>query len=487
MASDAFRRPLTVGPALKILRCCGSRAGFSFSPPYFQQKRTHGEKMAHLITLRQRHHTQKKTLKAILDKAGAENRDLNPEEDRVYEVGLKNLASIGREIEIEEAGLDAERGAPAFSVTTGRRESSGALARRHSLDGKRYRDLFGATDRSDFADLNDFLKTVHSGLNDHRFSAVAQGLGENVPTDGGFLVPTEFAAEMLDVALESEIVRPRAMVYPMKSQTKRIAGLDDLDNSGGAPFGGFSIQWSNEGDAGTAKKFKTRMIELIAKKAMIFAFGSNELIADGMNFDELIGNAIVKSIGWGLDFAFLQGTGANGPLGVLNDPALIVVAKETGQATGTLLYANVCNMFSRCHPACRLNSVWVANSTIIPQLLQMQLVVSNRANTENVGGSATPVFAQEGGEFRLLTRPVIFTEKLPALSTQGDIILADFSQYAIGLRKEVSLERSIYAGWSTDESGYRAIIRVDGQGRWKSPFTPKSGSTLSWVVALATR
>jgi len=87
-----------------------------------------------------------------------------------------------------------------------------------------------------------------------------------------------------------------------------------------------------------------------------------------------------------------------------------------------------------------------------------------------------------------LTLPaVIFTEKLPALTNQGDLLLVSLSQYAVGLRKEVSLERSIYAGWQTDESGYRAIVRVDGQGTWKSAFTPKNGDSLSWCVTLAAR
>ena len=275
----------------------------------------------------------------------------------------------------------------------------------------------------------------------------------------------------------------------MTTSSKKIAGFDDLDNSGNAPYGGLSLQWANEGDTGSNKKAKTRLIELHAQKAMIFSFASNELIADGMSFDEMIGSAIVKSLGWGLDRSFLvSGNGAGQPLAVLNDPALIIVAKETSQLTGTLLYQNVINMFARLHPACMMNSVWVANSTTLPQLLAMQLVVKNVAGTENVGGSATPVFSADGkGGFTLLTRPVIFTEKLPALSSQGDILLADFSQYAIGLRKEVSLERSIYAGWQTDESGYRAIVRVDGQGKWRAAFKPSNGSTLSWAVTLAAR
>jgi len=57
----------------------------------------------------------------------------------------------------------------------------------------------------------------------------------------------------------------------------------------------------------------------------------------------------------------------------------------------------------------------------------------------------------------------------------------------VGLRKEVSIERSMHVGWSTDETGYRAILRADGQGTWAKAFTPKNGSPLSWAVTLAAR
>ena len=71
---------------------------------------------------------------------------------------------------------------------------------------------------------------------------------------------------------------------------------------------------------------------------------------------------------------------------MLNDPALITVDAEAGQASSTILYTNIAKMFARLHPACLSNSCWVVNSTAIPQLLLMQNVVKNVAGTENVGG-----------------------------------------------------------------------------------------------------
>lgn len=67
------------------------------------------------------------------------------------------------------------------------------------------------------------------------------------------------------------------------------------------------------------------------------------------------------------------------------------------------------------------------------------------------------------------------------------MILADFSHYAIGLRQQIVIQKSMHAGFQTDETAYRLVVRVDGQPRIAKAFTPKNGSTLSWCVKLAAR
>lgn len=345
--------------------------------------------------------------------------------------------------------------------------------------GRRYAELFGnhVISSEGFSSREEFFGVLHSGLYDGRLRAAMTSATGGA---GGFFVPTEYAAEMLDKSLESEIVRPRANVVPMNSDTRKIAGFDNLNHSGNSLYGGFEAVWLEQAGTATDQDAAVRMIELKARKLALFTRASNELVADGVSFEEQLGQAMVAAAGWGLDYACLRGTGAGQPLGVLNDPALVTVAKETGQAAATILYANLVKMFARLHPACVANSVWVANSTTIPQLAQLTIPIGT-------GGSHVPVLTESNGQFRILTRPVLFTEKLPAVGTVGDLVLVDFSQYTIGLRKEVSIEKSMHVGWQNDTSGYRVILRADGQGRWDEPFTPANGDSQSWCVALATR
>ena len=147
--------------------------------------------------------------------------------------------------------------------------------------------------------------------------------------------------------------------------------------------------------------------------------------------------ALVKAIGWHLDDACLNGTGAGQPLGVLNDPAMIEVAKEGEQPAATINYTNVTKMFARLHPACVSKSVWVCKSTCIPHLLALTIEVGD-------GGDHYPVLTGNDGKWSMLTRPVLFTEKTPALGSAGDVLLADFSQYTLGLPKMGNLAAAEY-------------------------------------------
>jgi HK97 family phage major capsid protein len=340
--------------------------------------------------------------------------------------------------------------------------------------------MFGSVHRSpEFDNPTDFLAAVHSGRHDPRL--IRAGIHqEGMDPVGGFAVPEELSSQWLDSSLESEIVRPRAQIWPMTAPTRKIPGFNSADHSDGL-FGGLTASWLPE--TGEADEVTSEMLlmELHAHKLACFTRVSNELAADGLGFEQQLNAAMVKTIGWYLDYAFLRSTGAGTPLGVLNDKALITVAKEGGQTAATILYTNLVKMFARLAPQCLANSIWLANSTAIPQLLSLYQLVGT------TGGSTVPVLSETDGKFTMLTRPVIFTEKLPALGKKGDIVLCDFSQYAIGIRREVLLDKSIHVGWATDSTGYRAIMRVDGAGTWSAPIQPKDGDTLSWCVTLAAR
>lgn len=108
--------------------------------------------------------------------------------------------------------------------------------------------------------------------------------------------------------------------------------------------------------------------------------------------------------------------------------------------------------------------------------------------TVGTGGSQVQVLNESNGNLTLLTRPVLVTEHCSYLNTSGDIVLGDFSQYAIGMKPDLRFESSIHKGFQTDESAFRMISRNDGQPLWDEALTLRDGShTVSPFVVLEDR
>ena len=83
--------------------------------------------------------------------------------------------------------------------------------------------------------------------------------------------------------------------------------------------------------------------------------------------------------------------------------------------------------------------------------------------TVGTGGSHVPVLSAESGKKPMPTRPVIFTEKVPALGTKGDVMLLDLTSYVVGIRADFTLAKSMHAGFATDTTF--SISRSDSR-RW---------------------
>lgn len=332
---------------------------------------------------------------------------------------------------------------------------------------KSYQGLFGKTlSNDDWKNEDEFYMAATSGQ--YHPGLVKASLNEGVPSDGGYLIPTEYSRKIHDVSLENEIVLPRCAVEPMRSNTKKIPGTVIGDHSQNL-YGGIVGYWTAEGGTLQETNPKFRQMTLDAKKLTILFKFSNELKEDVENFGSKISTLAANGLSWFRDRAFLKGSGAGMPLGILNSDCCIEVDPEAGQ-TEPLMYQNLAKMVGRIHPACFKNSVWIIHITQIPYLLSLSIPVGT-------GWSYYPVLQESNGIWTVLTRPVIFTEKTETLNTKGDVLLADLTQYVVGLRKEMRFETSIHMGFTTDESHGRLITRVDGQPLWNEPLTLEDGST----------
>lgn len=338
-----------------------------------------------------------------------------------------------------------------------------------------WQTLFGAADEP-ATDPGEVISAFLSGL---YHPAMEASYGGATPSAGGLLVPQVISEAIGNALIENSFFMSRATLWPMTSDNLKVPGVDAFDVSTGLP-GGLTLEWLAENTDATAQTGKFYSVNLQPKKGVILARASNELVADAPSFERYISTNVPAAGAWNLDHAFLNGTGAGQPLGVLADPALVTVTKETAQEAATIVFENVAKMAARLHPACWSRAVWLVNPDVLPQLLTMYVGTG-------ASGQLQPAVTSNGVDYTLMSRPVVFSEKAPTLGTKGDILLLDPTQYYIGLRQDFVLDRSQHLGFASDSTYFRLVCRVDGCGSWRTYYTPKNGSTKSWAVALATR
>jgi len=348
-------------------------------------------------------------------------------------------------------------------------------------------DTRPATGSGAFKSWGEFLYAVgtwhKTGQADNRLvtfyeDAPKQGAGpsqgkdlvEAIGASGGFLVPTEYLAELQAAQAEMGIVRGRATVIPMRRRQIDIPVLDQTGTTSGVPhwFGGMAFYWGEEATEKTESDPSFRKIALVAHKLYGYTRAGDELLDDSaISLEAFLSGpmGMVGGVAWHEDYAFIQGTGAGQPLGVINAGATINVARA---AAGAIGYADLANMMENFLPSGR--GVWVITQSAMADLIQLS----------GPAGNASYVWqpnARDGVPGYLLGFPVIWSEKCPRIGTAGDVILADWLYYLIGDRQATTVESTKFDRWRWDETSWRVVHRVDGQPWLSAPLTYQDGTT----------
>lgn len=342
-----------------------------------------------------------------------------------------------------------------------------------------------------FNSAGEFFKAVYeagvpSGKVDHRLYNAASGLSESVPSDGGFLVESTLSQEIITNAFEYGEIAKICRYQPIGANANgiKINGVDETSRATGSRFGGVRSYWLDEASEKQSSKPKFRQISLELKKNVVLVYATDELLQDATALEAFIRLVAPQEIAFSVQDTIINGTGAGMPLGILNSGCLVTVDKEEGQSPNTIIAENILAMYKRTLGESK-NYRWYYNKSCLDQLYALSL---------SVGTGGVPLFLSGGTipnqpENRLLGLPLIECEQCSALSSLGDIILADFSNgYILADKGGVQADVSIHVRFVWDESVFRFVYRVDGQPVLASAVTPFKGTdTLSHFIALEAR
>jgi len=319
---------------------------------------------------------------------------------------------------------------------------------------------------------------VKPGVNIHGKATLVEG----TDSAGGFLVPAQYQAQLIQDGLETAVVRANgAFVVPMSSDTLAYPRIAESTRAS-TVYGGVVGYWQAEGGTYQESEPAFGEIRLTAHKLMGYTKVSEELLADSaISLDPFIRRTFAEAWAHFEDIAFLRGTGSGQPLGILNAPALVSV---TRQDTDDLFFGDILNIWARVKVGSRARGVWVCNHDCFPKLLSM-----HAANTATNTYGAQLVFINSINgvpQMQIFGRPVILTEKMSTMGTVGDVGFFDFGNYIIGDRQGLTIDMSGQVYWTTGHVAYKFTERVDGQPMVASALTPYQGSnSLSPFVSLA--
>lgn len=360
-------------------------------------------------------------------------------------------------------------------------------ASRAAMRGANPAATAGPQPKTEFENEAEFLAAIarhaKTGRADQRLNYQAavgdddQQMGVN--DRGGFAIPVRFVDKFMSVSAQNAIVRPRATVIPAGDPpdgTIEMPALDQTDQ-GNSPatnnvFGGVSADWIEEGDEKPKQNFKIRKISLTPHEIAASLDVTDKLLRNWQAAGTLIRKLMADAARAIEDKAFLRGSGSGQPTGIVGHAATISVNRET---SGTVTYDDLVNMEQYFLEEDAEAPIWLASRRVKPKLRKMEDSEGHLIWQEN---------ARVGEPATLLGKQIVFTQRMPALGQDGDIMLVDLSKYLIKEGSGPFIGASEHVRWRENMTVFKMFWLVDGKPWLTAPHLGEDDLQYSPFVQL---
>lgn len=311
-----------------------------------------------------------------------------------------------------------------------------------------------------------------------------RALAQSSGITGGYTVPTDFVADLMQVAGEMSLVRPRARKIQMAADEVHIPVLDQTTapTAGDTAFqGGVVLEWTADTDDKPSVEPKFKQVKLSAHELSGYTEINRTLLQNSaISLPGLMTGLFGQAVAWAEDYAFLRGNGAGKPFGILSwiETRSGAVTAARGSASA-ISFANAVAVWVKRLIVSQGSTAWVLSKSAESAFLQMTgtantVVIPTGFYVQGTNGSGA---AQQPINYALMGLPVLVSEKMPALNTLGDFMLCDFSQYVIGDRTQMEIAVSEHYKFRNNTICYRVIHRVAGMPWIDNVVTLSDAST----------
>lgn len=278
-------------------------------------------------------------------------------------------------------------------------------------------------------------------------SALAEGTDEL----GGYLVPDEFRADLIEHMLQTDAIRNYATVIPMEGKLLEIPKLTS----------DVQVSWGTENNAIATTTAKFGNLQLTPFRMNAIIYTSREMFDDSaISIMEVLRRRFRDRIADEENKVFITGNGTTRPKGI-DQETFTTVNAGLGLSPDhiTKAYWKLPRNYRR---TCR----WLINSRTIAEL---------EVAKDTTNNYLYPTLQNEVPTLK--GRPILVDDYVPSTK----IFLGDLSYYYIGDRQQVTMEITTEGGntWQQHQVGLKVIERVDGEVALTQAFVEISNTGVS--------
>jgi HK97 family phage major capsid protein len=306
---------------------------------------------------------------------------------------------------------------------------------------------------------------------------------------GGYFLDYELSRGVWDKARSIDGPLARCLLYETSKIEFDFPSFDETSRVAGSRWGGIRARWKGQKDdfaLGTyASQPKLNSITFVMQACVVYSNPfSRDLLSDAPLAKAMLDYAAHQEIKYAIEDSMFNGIGDGEPYGILQSPASLSVTRNSG---GTIKYQDIDTMWAQMWPFCRRNAVWHCSDDTLG-------VIDSVATAANWPETVYWPIGYQGNPWPYLKgRPLIVVEQLPALGYAGDLVLVDWTQYAIVIHKspdnqqlidiaygrpEIGIEGTMsdHKLFDTEECVFKYKFLADGKLMWRSSVTVADAS-----------
>lgn len=316
----------------------------------------------------------------------------------------------------------------------------------------------------------------------------ASGVNATVPSEGGYMIGTEFSTALLAKAAEMGKIAPMCFDIPIGegSDGIELPYIDETSRATGSRWGGVRVYRTAEADAPTSSKPKFARHDLRLETLKGLAYVTDRQLRNAPATSVILENAFGSELAFTKDNEIWRGTGVGQCLGFATQSyegasLLVSVTKKAAQTAATFVIENASSMISRLYAQPGDKVAWLINRDVTGQL-PLMTVGQQPVFLPNGNAAGSPYFGT------LFGYPVIIVEQAETLGTAGDVVLANLSKYVTISQGGVRSAQSMHVRFIYDEMTFKWSVDFNGHAMVRKPITPFKGSnTQSPFVTVETR